>query len=520
MTDTQTHATSAKGMLQHEPLLFERGSRGRSGASLPKAGVPEYDPTDELGSLTRDEVDGLPELSEPEAVRHFVRLSQWNYGIDLGFYPLGSCTMKYNPKVNEAAARLPGFARLHPLMPDDMAQGALQLMYELQLMLAEIGGFAGVTLQPAAGAHGELAGLMMIRAYHEARGNPRKKVLVADTAHGTNAATSALCGYQVVPIKIGPEGYLHPADVERLMDEDVAALMATNPNTLGIFERHMKEISDIVHAKGGLVYGDGANMNALLGRARPGDMGIDVMQYNLHKTFTTPHGGGGPGSGATGVSEKLLPYMPVPVVIKDGDQYRLQFDRPQSIGRMRTFWGNFGMFVRAWAYIREMGAQGLRDASGLAVLNANYLRALLEGTFHVPFKTELLHEVVFSDREQKKNGVTAMDIAKRLIDHGIHPPTVYFPLVVPGAMMTEPTETESKETLERFAQAMKSIDEEARTNPEMLRQAPHSTYHSRLDETRAARQPVLRWKPGMELADESAAKSEAAGEVKAAANGR
>jgi len=282
------------GIWQNEPLLFEQGSPGRSGASLPKAGVPEYDPTEEFGGLTRPAVEGMPELSEPDVMRHYVRISQWNYGIDLGFYPLGSCTMKYNPKVNEAAARIPGFARLHPMVPQESAQGALQLMFELQEMLTEIGGFAATTLQPAAGAHGELAGLMMIRAYHEARGNPRKKVLVAETAHGTNAASSALCGYQVVPVKIGAEGYLRPEDVAKLMDDDVAALMATNPNTLGIFERHIKEIADIVHARGGLVYGDGANMNALLGRARPGDMGIDVMQYNLHKTFTTPHGGGGP----------------------------------------------------------------------------------------------------------------------------------------------------------------------------------------------------------------------------------
>lgn len=495
----QTTSGAVKGLLQNEALLFEQGSKGRTGASLPKAGVPEYDPADELGSLARGGIDGMPELSEPDVMRHYVRLSQANYSIDQGFYPLGSCTMKYNPKVNEAAARLAGFARLHPYVPEEFAQGALQLMYELQQMLSEIGGFTATTLQPAAGAHGELTGLMMIRAYHEAQGNPRKKVLVAETAHGTNAASSALCGYQVVPIKIGPEGYLHPEDVRKLMDQDVAAVMLTNPNTLGIFERHVKAIADVCHEFGALVYGDGANMNALLGRARPGDMGIDVMQYNLHKTFTTPHGGGGPGSGPVGVGARLAPFLPTPMVTKKDGAYALEFDRPQSIGKLRTFWGNFGMFVRAWTYIREMGPDGLRDVSGLAVLNANYLRALLDGVYHLPYKTEVLHEVVFSDRDQKKHGVTAMDIAKRLIDHGMHPPTVYFPLVVQGALMVEPTETESKETLDRFAAIMKEIAAEAVTDPQASHDAPTMTYLSRLDETRAARYPVLRWTPGMDL---------------------
>jgi glycine dehydrogenase subunit 2 len=505
------------GLIHTEPLLFEHGSPGRSGASLPKAGVPDYDPADELAGLVRAEIDGMPELSEPEVMRHYVRISQWNHGIDLGFYPLGSCTMKYNPKINEAVARLPRFTRLHPRMPAALAQGALRIMYELQEMLSEIGGFAAVTLQPAAGAQGELAGLMMIRAYHQAHGDPRRKVLVAETAHGTNPASSALSGYQVVPIKIGPEGYLHPEDVSRLMTEDVAALMVTNPNTLGIFERHMVAISRIVHERGGLVYGDGANMNALLGRARPGDMGVDVMQYNLHKTFTTPHGGGGPGCGATGVSERLVPYLPVPMAVKIGNTYKLDFDRPKSIGRLRTFWGNFGMFVRAYTYIRELGAEGLRDVSGHAVLNANYLRALLEPHYHLPYKTDALHEVVFSDRDQKKENVSAMDIAKRLIDHGMHPPTVYFPLVVAGALMVEPTETESKEALDEFAAAMRDIADEAKTEPDVLHAAPGLTHISRLDETRAARFPVLRWTPGMDL---EKLQGEAKAEPKKAANER
>jgi glycine dehydrogenase subunit 2 len=497
---TTPTATAVQGILRVEPLIFEGGSPGRSGASLPKAGVPEYDPSNELGSLLRGPVDGMPQHSEPDVMRHFVRLSQLNYGIDLGFYPLGSCTMKYNPKVNEAAARLPGFARLHPYAPPEMAQGALQLMHELQGMLSEIGGFAATTLQPAAGAHGELTGLMMIRAYHAARGEPRSKVLVAETAHGTNAASSALCGYSVVPVKIRPDGMLHPEDVRKLMGPDVAAVMVTNPNTLGIFEWHIKEIAEICHQHGALLYGDGANMNALLGRARPGDMGIDVMQYNLHKTFTTPHGGGGPGSGPVGVSAALVPFLPVPLVTKaDDGTYALEFDRPQSIGRLRTFWGNFGMFVRAWTYIRENGPEGLRAVSSHAVLNANYLRALLEETYHLPYQTSVLHEVVFSDRDQKRHGVTAMDIAKRLVDMGVHPPTVYFPLVVAGALMMEPTETESKETLDAFAGMLKTIAAEAEANPAAVQAAPTMTHLSRLDETRAARFPVLRWKPGFDL---------------------
>lgn len=492
---TPVSSPGISGLLQNEPLLFDRGSRGRSGASLPRTDVPEYDPAEELNGCVRGSIDGMPELSEPEVVRHFVRISQWNYGIDLGFYPLGSCTMKYNPKVNEAAARLPGFSRIHPYAPEETVQGALRLMFELQEMLSEIGGFEATSLQPAAGAQGELAGLMAIRAYFNARGEKRTKVLVADSAHGTNPASSALCGYKVVPVKSRSDGRLHLEDVAKLVDEDVACIMLTNPSTLGIFESDIKRIADLVHSKGGLVYGDGANMNAILGRSRPGDMGVDVMQYNLHKTFTTPHGGGGPGSGPIGVSAALVPFLPVPIVVKRGDQYHLDFDRPQSIGRIRTFWGNFGMFVRAYTYIRELGPQGLRDTSGYAVLNANYLRAQLEGTYHLPFTTPVLHEVVFTDKEQKKNDVTAMDIAKRLIDHGIHPPTVYFPLVVPGAMMIEPTETESRETLDMFVGVMRSIAEEAKNAPQVLHDAPTRTYLSRLDETQAARKPVLRWKP-------------------------
>jgi glycine dehydrogenase subunit 2 len=490
---------ATRGLALEEPLVFEQGSPGRLGVSLPPL-PPGLDPAAGIPrELLRGEVAGLPEMDELSVVRHFTRLSQWNWGIDTGFYPLGSCTMKYNPKSSEALARLPGLAGAHPLLPASMAQGALELMWLLERALSEIGGFPATTLTPAAGAHGELAGLMMIRAYHVARGNPRRKVLIPDTAHGTNPASAALNGYGTVELPSGADGRLHPETVARAMDEDVAAIMITNPNTLGIFESHIAEIAAIVHGKGGLVFGDGANFNALLGVARPGDMGFDVMQYNLHKTFATPHGGGGPGSGPVGVSEALVPFLPLPVVVKEGEAFRLLLDpteRPRTIGRIREFWGNTGMFVRAWALIRELGPEGLRRVAELAVLNANYVRAELAGHYNLPYPTDTLHEVVFDDREQKDLGVTTMDIAKRLIDHGTHPPTVYFPLVVHGALMIEPTETESKETLDAFVSAMKSIAEEARTSPDALKAAPRKPVRERLDETRAARKPVLRWTPG------------------------
>ncbi len=488
------------GLQLREALLFERGTAGRRGASLPAAGVPEADPATEISKeLLRGEIDGMPELSEPEVVRHFVRLSQWNYGIDSGPYPLGSCTMKYNPKSSEAFARLPGFAQLHPMLPDEDCQGALQLGHELERALSEISGFAATTLEPAAGAQGELCGLLMIRGYHTSRGNPRKKVLVPDTAHGTNPATVTLAGYQAVQLKSGKDGIVEPATVAAALDDDVAALMMTNPNTLGVFERSVREIADLLHQKGALLYNDGANLNALIGVARPGDMGVDVMHFNLHKTFATPHGGGGPGSGPVGVAEALVPFLPTPVIRKfDGPEprYALDFDRPQSIGRLRTFWGNFGMWVRAYALIREWGPEGVRRTAQLAVLNANYLRKLLEGHYHLPYGASTLHEVIFSDKKQKEFGVSALDVAKRLIDHGFHPPTIYFPLVVPGALMIEPTETESPEAVEALAAALVAVSKEAAERPEALHQAPTRTLVRRLDEVRAARQPVLRWKPG------------------------
>jgi glycine dehydrogenase subunit 2 len=390
----------------------------------------------------------------------------------------------------------------HPLLPAEMCQGALELMWKLERALSEISGFAATTLAPAAGAHGELTGVMMIRAYHVARGNPRKKVLIPDTAHGTNPATAALNGYQTVEVKSGPDGRLHPEAVRAAMDQDVAAIMITNPNTLGIFETHIAEIAAAVHQKGGLVYGDGANLNALVGVARPGDMGFDVMQFNLHKTFATPHGGGGPGSGPVAVKEALVPFLPLPVVVKEGAAYRLVVDaseRPQSIGKVREFHGNMGMFVRAWAYIRELGPEGLRRCAELAVLNANYVRARLRDAYHLPYDTDSLHEVVFTDKLQQANDVATMDVAKRLIDHGFHPPTVYFPLVVHGAIMIEPTECESKETLDRFVAGMRAIAVEAREAPERVKAAPSRPVRERLDEVRAARKPVLRWKPGMKV---------------------
>jgi glycine dehydrogenase subunit 2 len=493
---------ATRGLAYEEPLLFERGSAGRTGASLPPRGG-DFDPAKEIpAELLRAEIDGMPAIGELEVVRHFTRLSTWNHGIDTGFYPLGSCTMKYNPKSSEALARLPGFAAAHPLLPPEMCQGALELMFQLERALSEIAGFAATTLSPAAGAQGELAGIMMIRAYHQSRGNPRRKVLVPDTAHGTNPASCAQNGYAVVQLQSGPDGRLHPETVRAAMGEDVAAIMITNPNTLGIFESHIAEIAEIVHAKGGLVYGDGANLNALLGVARPGDMGFDVMQFNLHKTFATPHGGGGPGSGPVAVKEPLVPFLPLPVVAKDGAAFRLVTDpgeRPQSVGKLREFWGNFGMFVRAWALIRELGPEGLRRTAELAVLNANYVRAKLQDAYHLPYETDSLHEVVFTDRALKPTGVTTMDVAKRLIDHGFHPPTVYFPLVVQGALMIEPTETESKETLDRFIAGMRAIAEQAKSDAEGVKAAPEKPVRARLDETRAARKPILRWTPGMKV---------------------
>ncbi|MDO8426824.1 MAG: aminomethyl-transferring glycine dehydrogenase subunit GcvPB [Deltaproteobacteria bacterium] len=486
-----------KGLLLEEPLIFERSSPGRAGVEPASFDVPEADvegiiPKDML----RDKIDGFPEVSEIDIARHYTRLSQWNFGVDSGFYPLGSCTMKYNPKINEEAARFAGFSMLHPYEPEELTQGALQLMHELEGYLAEISGMDAVTLQPSAGAHGELCGLLMISAYFKDRGRPRTKIIIPDTAHGTNPASSHLAGFKVVPVKSEGKGVLSLEAIKEVMDEEVAALMLTNPNTLGLFERNIKEISDFVHKKGGFVYCDGANLNALMGIIKLGELGVDVIQFNLHKTFSTPHGGGGPGSGPVGVKKALEPYLPVPRIKKVRAKYSLVFNRPKSIGRLKAFYGNFGIMVRAYSFIRRMGAEGLKKASETAILNANYIKERLRGTFHLPYDEPCMHECVFSDKYQLGSGISTMDIAKRLIDYGFHPPTVYFPLVVHGAIMIEPTETESLETLDKFIEAMKAIAEEAKTSPQLLKDAPTKTKVQRVDETRAAREPVLRWRKG------------------------
>jgi glycine dehydrogenase subunit 2 len=488
-----------QGIQFREPTIFERGAPGRSGGSLGALDVPEVDPAACFGALARKEPAGLPEVSEPEAFRHYLRLSQWNFCIDSQLYPLGSCTMKYNPKINEWAARIPGFLELHPFTPDDFAQGTLEIMFALQSALCEVSGMDGCSLQPSAGAQGELTGLMMIRAYHQAMGRSPKKVFIPESAHGTNPATCALNGLTAVKIEKSADGVVHPEDLLRAIERegsggDVCGMMITNPNTLGVYESHLPAIVKLIHDKGGLVYGDGANTNAIMGAARPGDVGMDVIHINLHKTFTTPHGGGGPGSGPVCFKRRLDPFQPAPVVIKKDDVYRLDHDRPQSIGRVRSFQGNFGMFVRAYAYIREMGGEGLTMASTLAVLNARYLWAKLKDHYLAPVTQPCMHEVVLSDAVlEKETGVKTLDVAKRLLDYGFHAPTVYFPLVVPGALMIEPTETETKETLDEFAAAMLAILKEARETPELVKDAPHHTVVGRMDEARAARQPRLRW---------------------------
>jgi len=489
----------ARGLAFKEPPIFERGAPGRSAVSLAPLDVPDVDPAALFGSRARQEPAGLPEVSEPEVFRHFVRLSQMNFSIDTQFYPLGSCTMKFNPKVNEWAARLPGFARLHPYAPEALAQGALELMARLEDALAEIVGMDGVTLQPAAGAQGELTGLMMIRALHQSRGRSPKRVLIPDSAHGTNPASCSINGLVPVPFHTGSDGLIHLEQLAGLVDDETAAIMITNPNTLGLFEHDLPKIAALCHEKGALVYGDGANLNALMGRARPGDLGIDIMQFNLHKTFTTPHGGGGPGCGPVAFKAPFEPFQPGPVVRRPGakgEGYSLDRTRPQSIGRVRSFVGNFQMMVRAYTYIREMGRDGLKAATDLAVLNANYLRVQLRDSFLVAYDTTCMHEVVLSDKNlQHETGVKTLDVAKRLIDHGFHPPTVYFPLLVAGAMMIEPTETESLETLDAFVVAMKAIAREAHETPAAVTEAPSLTRVGRLDEARAARRPVTRWRP-------------------------
>jgi glycine cleavage system P protein (glycine dehydrogenase) subunit 2 len=482
------------GVNRIEKSIFEVSSPGRRGYELPPLDVPAAD-LKPLGDAARSSVDGFPEASEVDVVRHFVRLSRLNYAVDLGLYPLGSCTMKYNPKINEEMARLDGFARIHPMQAAESVQGALRLMHELNGLLQEITGLHRFTLQPAAGAQGEQTGIMMARAHLQRQGDPRSVILIPDSAHGTNPASAHLSGYRVEEIASNDRGCIDVDALRRRMGQDVAALMLTNPNTLGIFESDIEKVCGLVHEKGGLVYMDGANMNALVGVARPGDMGVDILHLNLHKTFSTPHGGGGPGSGPVGVIKALEPYLPVPAVQETDGAWRLDWDRPHSVGKVSSFMGNFGMHVRAYAYIMSFGPVGIRQIAERAVLNAGYLRARLKDTYNLPYPQPSMHEVIFDDAHQKKVGVTTLDIAKRLMDYGFHPPTIYFPLIVHGAIMIEPTETESREELEVFIEAMKAIDREAREDPELVRTAPHHTPIGRLDEAAAARKPRLRWKP-------------------------
>lgn len=477
------------------PLIFEISKEGRVGYSLPEMDVPEENIDNLIPAeyIRTDEVE-LPEVSELDIMRHYTALSTRNHGVDSGFYPLGSCTMKYNPKINEDVARLPGFAHVHPLQDESTVQGSLELMYDLMESLKEITGMDEVTLQPAAGAHGEWTGLMMIRAFHEANGDyQRTKVIVPDSAHGTNPASAIVAGFETITVKSDENGLVDIEDLKQVVGPDTAALMLTNPNTLGLFEKHILEMAEIVHNAGGKLYYDGANLNAIMSKVRPGDMGFDVVHLNLHKTFTGPHGGGGPGSGPVGVKKDLIPFLPVPVLVKQGNQYAFDYDRPQTIGRIKPFYGNFGINVRAYTYIRTMGPDGLKQVTEDAVLNANYLMRRLAPYYDLPYDTHCKHEFVLSGRKQKKLGVRTLDIAKRLLDFGFHPPTIYFPLNVEEAMMIEPTETESKETLDAFIDTMIQIAQEAEETPEVVQEAPHTTVVKRLDETQAARKPVLRY---------------------------
>jgi glycine cleavage system P protein (glycine dehydrogenase) subunit 2 len=479
----------------NEGLLFERSAPGKRGMELPPLDVPAVDAGQALGpEFARGAVEGFPEVSEIEVIRHFTRLSTWNYAIDLGMYPLGSCTMKYNPRVNEFVARLDGLATEHPLQPAELSQGCLRILRALERFLQEVTGMDAVTLQPCAGAQGEYAGIAIIRACLADRGNPRKKVLMPDSAHGTNPATAATAGYEVLNIRSDSTGRIDMSHLAEHVSEDVAALMVTNPNTLGLFEKDIARAAEILHARGALLYMDGANMNALAGVARPGDFGVDVMHMNLHKTFSTPHGGGGPGAGPVAVKKHLEPFLPIPVLTEKPDG-TLGWDssRPKSIGRLRAFYGNFGVLVRALAYALAYGP-GMVEATRDAVLNANYIRKKLEDVYDLPYKQPCMHEVVFSDARQKKNGVSTVDIAKRLIDYGFHPYTMAFPLIVHGALMIEPTESESRLELDLFVEAMRSIAAEASETPELVKTAPHATRVGRLDEVGAARNPVLRWK--------------------------
>ncbi len=476
-------------------LIFEKSRPGRRSGSIPGSDVPTV-PIEQVipRELLRAEPN-LPEVAEIDLIRHYTALSRRNFGVDVGFYPLGSCTMKYNPKINEDMAKLPGFTGLHPYAPVEFSQGNLQLMYELRGYLSEIFGMADFTLQPAAGAHGELTGMMIFKKYFEKKSEKRTRLLIPDAAHGTNPASGALCGYQTITVRSNSEGGVDIEHLESLMGEDVAGLMLTNPNTLGLFERRIEKVAEIIHSKGGLLYGDGANANAFMGKFRPGDLGFDVIQLNLHKTFSTPHGCGGPGSGPVGVGKNLTSYLPIPRVIKTDDVFDWSYDHPDAVGRVRTFFGNFNVMVKAYAYIRTLGPEGLRRASEIAVLNANYIKVKLTPYYDLPYERPCMHECVFNGlRQVRESGVHTTDIAKRLLDYGYHPPTIYFPMIAPEAIMIEPNETESIETLDAFCNAMIQIAAEARDNPELVKAAPLTTPVKRLDDVKAARDPDVCWK--------------------------
>jgi glycine dehydrogenase subunit 2 len=482
-----TESLGTTGLVLNEPLLWEKDTPGRKGFSLPRRDVDSRPVDKALASEGPD----FPDLSEVDVVRHYTRLATWNFGVDTGMYPLGSCTMKYNPKINEKMAGLRGFAGAHPLLPQTLSQGLLKLLFELEGFLSEITGMDAVSLQPAAGAQGELAGMLLIHAYHKSRGRKPSKIIVPDTAHGTNPASAALCGYRPVPVQSNEQGILSSEAIAEVMDEDTAGIMVTNPNTLGLFEENVQQIAEIVHAKGGLVYGDGANMNAVMGIIDAGRIGLDVLHLNLHKTFSTPHGGGGPGSGPVCVKSHLEPFLPVPRVVKENGSYHLSEDFSQSIGKLHAFYGNVGVMIKAYSYILSMGAENLKKASQLAVLNANYIKERLKDRFHLPYDRPCMHECVFTDRSQMAHKVMTLDMAKRLMDYGFHPPTIYFPLVVNGAIMIEPTETESKQDLDLFIEALRRIADEAEHHPEFLAQAPSKCKVKRLDEVSAARRPCL-----------------------------
>lgn len=478
--------------MTYNRLIFENSVPGKYAYSLPELDVPEVNLAD-VDVPLREDLD-LPEVSEGDLIRHYLNMSLNNYSIDKGFYPLGSCTMKYNPKINENIARIPGLAKLHPYQPNSTVQGSLALLYELQEYLAEVSGMDAMSLQPAAGAHGELAGLMIIKRYHELRGDDHRNVIILpDSAHGTNPATAAMAGFKVVEVASDEEGSVDVEELKAAIDENLAGLMLTNPNTLGLFESHIEEVAQIIHDAGGLLYYDGANMNAIMGKARPGDMGFDVMHFNVHKTFSTPHGGGGPGGGPIGVKEFLKPYLPVPVLEKTDEKYILNYDYPDSIGKMKAFFGNYGIMLRAFSYISTMGSEGLRNASEMAVLNANYMMHRLKKTYNLPIEKVCKHEFVLSGIKDSPK-TTTLDIAKRLLDYGFHAPTVYFPLIIPEAMMIEPTETESKATLDRFMEALEAIAKEAVESPELLAEAPHTTPVRRVDEVYAAKALILTYK--------------------------